>query len=450
MAQNRIETPWTLAWRRFRRHRMAIFSLGIIVLLVALALSAPLLVRLGWIPDPNLQPEGPNLAASYFLPPGTPGHPLGTDELGRDVLSRLIYGGRISLLVGFTVALSSVLIGTLVGAIAGYFAGRAFLFFAGPASPTYRELLGRGGLAVGLLSLVGFGTALYLFYRTGPGTALLGFAGALFAAHLLNRLPGLGEALARALWYGFSWALLLGFAGLIVDVARTLAEPGMARGDLSPIELAGYYLAHLGALALLAFGVVGRIALDVDVVISRIIDFMLSLPGLPILLVLSAFMRNPESALGKLTASLFGEAASVAIIILILVVFGWITTARIVRGLILSLREQEFTLAAQALGVSETRIVFRHLVPNAIAPIIVDATLQVGLAILVEAGLSFLGFGIQPPVATWGNMLTGAQDYIFYAPHLAIFPGLAILLTVLAFNYVGDGLRDALDPRSRV
>jgi len=165
--------------------------------------------------------------------------------------------------------------------------------------------------------------------------------------------------------------------------------------------------------------------------------------------VLSAILRDPRSGIGQWMYGTFGTASSVVIIVMILVIFGWITTARLVRAAFLSLREQEFTMAAQALGTSNTKIMFRHLVPNAMAPIIVEGTLQVGIAILVEAGLSFLGFGIQPPVSTWGNMLTNAQTYIFFAPWLAFPPGLMIVITVLSINFLGDGLRDALDPRRK-
>jgi peptide/nickel transport system permease protein len=179
-------------------------------------------------------------------------------------------------------------------------------------------------------------------------------------------------------------------------------------------------------------------------------DFMLTIPELPLLLVLSALLRDTRGAVGQWAQSVFGESASVFIIITIIVLFGWIGTGRLIRGAVLSLREQDFTTAAQAMGAGDVRIMFRHLVPNALAPLIVNATLAVGGAILTEAALSFLGFGIQPPVATWGNMLNNAQEYIFTAPWLALAPGFMIFITVLAFNYLGDGLRDALDPRSRL
>ncbi len=157
--------------------------------------------------------------------------------------------------------------------------------------------------------------------------------------------------------------------------------------------------------------------------ISRLIDFMLTIPTLPLLLVLSALLRDPGVKVGQWAQGVFGDAASVFIIIAILVLFGWLGTARLVRGNILSLREQDYVTAAQALGANDLRIMFRHLVPNTLAPLIVQATLQIGGAILTEAALSFLGFGIQPPVATWGNMLTNAQEYIFTAPWLALPPG---------------------------
>jgi len=159
---------------------------------------------------------------------------------------------------------------------------------------------------------------------------------------------------------------------------------------------------------------------------------MLSIPDLPILIILSRY---------------FG--GSLGGIILVLVAFGWMGTARLVRGEVLRLKNLEFVLAARALGASNARIMWRHLVPNALGPVIVSATLSVGGAILTEAALSFLGIGIQPPQPSWGNMLQNAQDFIWRTPLLALWPGLMIFVTVLCFNFLGDGLRDALDPRTR-
>jgi peptide/nickel transport system permease protein len=126
------------------------------------------------------------------------------------------------------------------------------------------------------------------------------------------------------------------------------------------------------------------------------------------------------------------------------------SVARLVRGEILSIKEREFILAARALGASDTRLIFRQLIPNALAPVLVAATLNVATAILTESSLSYLGYGIQPPTATWGNMLNNAQSYVLYSPWVAVYPGIMITLTVLSFNFVGDGLRDALDPRLNV
>lgn len=387
----------SLAWRRFRRHRLAMASLVVIFLLVVMALAAPLIAP----HDPFTQPRGTDLRAQFFQPPSAE-HLLGTDDLGRDVLSRIIYGSRISLLVGFIVAGSSVLIGTVLGTLAGYFSGKPFRFYAGPLAPG-------------------------------------GWRNPLFA-----------------LWRVLSWVFLYGLLYFVARLAWTLAGPTVQAGFsegwdlnavLSTIGL-GLTWAVVAVAAVLALW--GRFQLDLDIAISRLIDFMLTIPSLPLLLVLSALLRDPRTGLGRWSEALFGEASSVFIIISILVIFGWITTARLVRGTILSLREQDYTSAAQALGAPEGRVMFRHLVPNALAPVIVEGTLQVGTAILVEAALSFLGFGIQPPVATWGNMLTNAQQYIFFAPWLAFPPGVMIIITVLAFNYVGDGMRDALDPRSQL
>lgn len=384
-------TFWKAFWRRFRRHRLAMASLAVIAFMLLVALLAP------WIApyDPFAQPRGEDFGERIFSPPSRE-HPLGTDDLGRDVLSRLMYGARISLLVGFSVATSSVLVGLLLGALAGYYAGRPLRFYLGPLR---REKEG--------------------FYPW-----------------------------SFALWRVFSWFLYYGALFLLFQMFLGVTEMGREAGSLGAQVFFWISMAFLLFAAL--WGLRGEIRLDLDTAISRLIDFMLAIPTLPLLLVLSALLRDPRVPVGQWAQDVLGDAASVFIIIAILVLFGWLTPARIVRGTILSLREQDYTTAAQALGASDSRILFRHLIPNALAPLIVLATLQVGYAILVESGLSFLGFGIQPPVATWGNMLANAQEYIFMAPWLALPPGFMIFITVLAFNFVGDGLRDALDPRSRL
>ncbi|MER3399603.1 MAG: peptide ABC transporter permease [Thermoflexus sp.] len=289
----REERYLQIVWRRFRRHRVALAGAAVLLFFIFIAIAAP------WIApyDPYVQ----NLERKNAAP--SPAHWLGTDELGRDVLSRLMHAARISLTVAFVVVLISQTAGALIGAISGYFGG---------------------------------------------------------------------------------W---------------------------------------------------------VDNLIQRVVDFMLTLPLLPLLLTISALLSDVT------IPGLSREWSSVVLIIFVLSAFGWMGTARLVRGVVLSLREQAFTEAARALGMSDLQIVVRHMIPNAMAPIIVSATLALGTVIILEAALSFLGFGVQPPVPTWGNMLNNAQADMWTQPFKAIVPGFCIFLTSLSFNFVGDGLRDALDPR---
>ncbi|MCS7172902.1 MAG: ABC transporter permease [Armatimonadetes bacterium] len=274
-----------VALRRLRRHRLAQASLVVILLLVGASVLAP------WITPYRFD----QIDLTHRLSPPSWSHPLGTDELGHDVLTRLLYAGRVSLTVGLSAAVASALLGTAVGLLSGFYGG---------------------------------------------------------------------------------W---------------------------------------------------------VDQILMRLVDILLSIPDLPVLIVLSRY---------------FG--GSLGGIILVLVAFGWMGTARLVRAEVLRLKNQEFVLSARALGASSARIMVRHLVPNALGPVIVSATLSVGGAILTEAALSFLGIGIQPPTPSWGNMLQNAQDFIWRTPLLALWPGLMIFVTVLCFNFFGDGLRDALDPRMRL
>lgn len=177
----------------------------------------------------------------------------------------------------------------------------------------------------------------------------------------------------------------------------------------------------------------------IDFTLMRLTDVVLCIPLLPLLLVLTAIVADTSNK------------ASLSFVVIIVLIGGltWPPTARLVRAAFLSLREREFAEAARAIGGGDVRIIFRHLLPNAVAPIIVQATLSVANVILTESVLSFLGFGIQPPQASWGNMLANAQSNITIAPWVAIFPGLCILITSLSINYLGDGLRDALDPNQR-
>ena len=287
------------AWRRFAAEPLAAAA-GLFLAALLLAAAAAPLVQ-AWF---GADPAAVDLLAR--LEPPSTAHPLGTDELGRDLLLRLLYGGRVSLAVGLGGALLAALVGTLVGLAAGYAGG------------------------------------------------------------------------------------------------------------------------------------------TVDALLMRLTDAVISLPLLPLLIVLAAV---DLAKLGLPPGAATGELASVARIVAIVALFGWTTTARLVRASVLSLRTREFVHAARALGAGPARILARHILPNAVGPLIVATTLSVGNVILVESVLSFLGLGVQPPLPSWGNMLTGAQELLFESPRLAWWPGLLIFLTVLAFNVLGDGLQAALDPR---
>jgi peptide/nickel transport system permease protein len=276
------------------RGLVALALLGVVALG---ALAAP---AIAWLT--GFDPQGVDLLKRYQAPSFD--HPLGTDELGRDVAMRLLYGARVSLAVGIAAALAASSVGTLIGLVAGYLGGRT------------------------------------------------------------------------------------------------------------------------------------------DQVLMRGTDAILSLPVLPVLIVLAAVdlskLGLPE-----------GEASSLARIVFIVACFGWPKVARLVRGHALALRERDFVRAAQALGATRARIMLAHVLPNCATPILVATALAVGGTILYESVLSFLGLGIQPPVPSWGNMLTGAQETIWQAPWLALWPGLAILVTVASVNLLADALQARSDPRKR-
>ena len=380
------ESSSSVTWRRFKKHKLAMFSLIVLALLLLTSIFAPLIA-----PYPPDKIDASNLYAG----PSSQ-HFMGTDGLGRDIFSRVLYAGRVSLLVGIVVALLSAIIGVMMGLLAGYYSGQPLVLAAGPGSKEWTEL------------------------RLGQGKAFVW-------------------------WSAMRYLIWAGIVFFIVQVTGQFAST-FSGAAVTVTWVIG------GALAMLIayFAFYRSIAVDIDSLISRFIDVMLSLPQIPFLLILSGLLANPDVALGRWLQESFGESRSIILIILVLTIFGWLGTARIIRGLVLSLRQREFTDAARALGSSDWRIMLRHLLPNAIAPIIVQVTLDVGNNIVSEAALSFLGFGIQEPTASWGNMLSGAQEAIFQSPYTVFWPGLFILLTSLSINFLGDGLRDALDPRSRL
>lgn len=276
-------------WKRFKRHRGAIVGatiFGVIVVLAILAFVSP------------YDPKKSDLLNKFQAPSAW--HLLGTDALGRDLLTRILYGGRISLAVGGIAVAISLLVGVPIGALAGYYGGK------------------------------------------------------------------------------------------------------------------------------------------LDSILMRFTDAFLSLPPFLVLILLAAMLR-------EIQLPLF-QRNSVLTISFVIGILSWMTFARLVRAAFLTLREMDYVSAARALGSSDKRIILGHILPNGIGVVIVEATLQLGYAIIQEAGLSFLGFGIQQPTPSWGNLINTAQDHFIKYPWLAIFPGLMIFLTIISVNYIGDGLRDAFDP----
>lgn len=274
---------YAVFWQRLKRNPLALAGGSVVLLLFGVSILAPLIA-----------PHEPNaINAWQVLAPPSWQHWFGTDELGRDVFSRVIYGARISLKVGFVAIGIAVLIGTVVGLISGYYSG------------------------------------------------------------------------------------------------------------------------------------------IVDNILMRLVDIMLCFPAFFLILAVITFLEP-----------------SIWYIMLVIGLTGWMGVARLVRAETLSIREMDYIMAARCIGCSDRRIIFRHILPNAMSPILVSATLGVAGAILTESALSFLGIGVQPPTPSWGNILTSGKDYIEFAWWLSLFPGLSILVTVLAYNLLGEGIRDALDPRA--
>ena len=291
---NKTNNKWLDVWNEFKNHKGALAGAIIFALIVILVLLGPFVCpyEANGI-NIRIRNQGPSFA-----------HPLGTDQLGRDTLARIMAGGRTSITVGLTAMLLSLFLGTLIGIFAGYFK-------------------------------------------------------------------------------------------------------------------------------------------KLDSVLMRFTDLFLSLPLLPLLLVMMLLFREPLS-------TSFGPEKGMFILIVVSIgITSWMPTARIVRGDVLAIKEREFILAARSIGGTDTKIIFRHILPNVLSPIMVSATLGIANAIITESALSFLGLGFPPDFPTWGRLLNDAVDYLQQFPERVFWPGLAISLTVLSINYLGDGLRDALDPRIR-
>jgi peptide/nickel transport system permease protein len=312
-------SPFQVVMMRFRRHRLAMVSLGLVIIIFTIVILAPVIAKYE-VDEINVN--------NYFAPWGTVDqdtgrvHYMGTDNIGRDYFSRLIYAGRISLTVALLSVLISEVLGILVGSVAGFYGG---------------------------------------------------------------------------------W---------------------------------------------------------LDALLMRFLEFMLTIPTLPLLLIISAMLLQNEDLipipepllafLGKVLLLGPRAARNAVLIVVVLAGFGWLSSAQLMRGTVLSLREQTFVEASRSLGASDARIILKHMIPNAMAPIIVDASLGLAGFIIYEAALAFLGFGIQDPIPTWGNMLAASQTYMLDKPWLPLVPGMPIFICSLAFNYIGDGLRDALDPRLKL
>ncbi len=299
LARPEEDSQLRVTWRRFRRHKLAVVGLAIVVALFTFAFVGPVVSPFQPTEIPAAQLRlSKNLSPMSSSPQGR--HILGTDQVGRDYLTRLMYGGRVSLSLAIIVVLLVVLVGTAIGGVSGYFGG---------------------------------------------------------------------------------W---------------------------------------------------------VDAITMRTVEFMMTLPELPIFLILYTIL--PQR----------GTAGSLIVLTIVLVVFGWLGIARLTRGMVLSLKNQEFTEASRAMGAGSWSIIRRHMIPNSLAPVIVAATLAIGGIVVAEASLSYLGFGVKPPFPSWGNMLQDAQRDMMTAPYKVFIPGFCIFLVSLSFNFIGDALRDALDPRLKM
>jgi ABC-type dipeptide/oligopeptide/nickel transport system permease subunit len=362
-------SPLALFWRRLRQDKVALVALGFIVLIIIIALFAGQIVKLLGAQPPNAQNSD---ALDDFGSAAAPSseYVFGTDALGRDVLSRTLYGARISLEVAFIATGLILVIGVTLGMIAGYYRGAV------------DTLLSRS------MDVVLAFPVLLLALGLGAACSLEGC----LSAHSVGRD-----------------LLIAGVVVMLIPVATAAISQARGRPGFRNIERPDWMLRLAPGAVIIVLGLIFSLVVSSSTTLIE--------PGLPV-------------------------------VIFVITLAGWPYMARIIRGQVLSLREKEFVEAARSLGASDARIIFRHILPNLVAPIIVYTTLLVPTTILFEAALSFLGVGVQPPTASWGAMIADAIEIFDTAWWYMTAPGVALLLTVLAFNLVGDGLQDALNPRT--
>jgi ABC-type dipeptide/oligopeptide/nickel transport system permease subunit len=366
-------SPLALFWRRLRQDKVALVALTFIVVLILIAIFAPVIVKIVGARSPNDQSTAHlSIDANGFPSAAGPSSKdlFGTDGLGRDVFSRVLYGARVSLEVAFIATALIVIIGVTLGMVAGYYRGWIDTVLA----RTMDVML---AFPVLLLAL-GLAAACAL-----KGCIPVNFNAVGLVVIAIALLGGLGQI------------------GWLARGARKTGEPLQQREVVARA---------------IPWSVVLVVGLALEFLVTSHSPGVIS-PGLPV-------------------------------VIFVIAMAGWPYMARIIRGQTLSIREKEFVEAARSLGASDARILFRHILPNLVAPIIVYTTLLIPTNILFEAALSFLGVGVQPPNASWGSMLADATDIFDTAWWFMTFPGLALLLTVLSFNLIGDGLQDALNPRT--
>lgn len=372
---------WKIVLSQFLEHKMAVAGSLVILFFVLLALSAPLIEAVTGL-DPDVQ----NVFNRY-LPPFS--HSVASQDQREGAIEKFITAHPTE-----ATNLQNLLL------------EKSLVTATSPDDALYDLATRETAEALQILDQVGSPQAQEL-KKTIHG----------FDTYHIFGTDELGRDVFIRLIYGTRISMSVG-----VLVALVSAFVGLLIGSL-----AGFY----GGL--------------VDTLLMRVTDALLSLPLLPVMIVIAAVDMQKLPFLKSLVSP---QNESILKMILILCLFSWMTVARLVRGSILSLREREFILAARTLGATDATLILRHMFPNVIAPMLVSITLGVGESILFEAALSFLGLGIQPPTPSWGNMLFNAQELIYQAPFLAILPGVMILLTVISFNYLGDGLQDAVDPKA--